>query len=234
MLILGLTKTTLLDYPQHVAATVFTGGCNFRCPYCHNGEFVLNPASEPKIDEEEVFNHLTKRRNILEGVCITGGEPTIHADLPIFIKKIKDMGYLIKLDTNGTNPKMLKELIEDKYIDYVAMDLKNSFEKYSETTGCSDKMLEKVKESVSILLSGAIDHEFRTTITKELHSEADIKEMSRILKGEKRYYLQGYIESENVIEKRFTAYSRKELEEMTKRIKESDEGFPPMELRGID
>ena len=139
MLISGLNKTTLLDYPGRVAATVFTGGCNFRCPFCHNGGLVLSPLTQEHYTEEEIFDFLKKRQNILGGVCITGGEPTIQQDLPDFIRKIKGLGLAVKLDTNGSHPRMLEELIQEKLVDYVAMDIKNAPGRYVETTGCKNE-----------------------------------------------------------------------------------------------
>ena len=229
MLLLGLTKTTLLDYPGHVASTIFTGGCNFRCPFCHNGQLVLNPAGEESISEEEVFDHLRKRKNVLDGVCITGGEPTIQADLYIFIQKIKDMGYSIKLDTNGTNPQLLEKLVEDKLIDYVAMDVKNTSLKYPETAFCTENALKRVKESVDYLLKGMIPYEFRTTVVRELHDAGDLKEIASWIAGADCWYIQSYKDSDNVIDHRFHAYSKEELEEMILGIEEV-----PVFLRGVE
>lgn len=229
MLILGLTKTTLLDYPGKVAATVFTGGCNFRCPFCHNGQLVLNAANEPQVSEEEVFEHLKKRRNILEGVCITGGEPTIQADLTEFIAKIKEMGYFVKLDTNGTNPSRMKELIDRKLIDYVAMDVKNSKEKYPLTAKCTDSMLEKVEESIKLLLSGCIDYEFRTTVVNPLHTKTDMEEIAKWIDGASSWYIQSFKESEHIIGEGMSAYSKEELLEMIRDIRNI-----PCSLRGIE
>ena len=169
MLILGLTKTTLLDYPEHVAATLFTGGCNFRCPYCHNRDIVLQSSTLPPLAEDEIFSFLRKRQHVLSGVCITGGEPTLHQDLPAFIERIRALGYLVKLDTNGSNPQMLCSLIQDRLINYCAMDIKNAPEKYAVTAGCQN--LAAVKESVQLLLrQQTVPYEFRTTLVAELHS----------------------------------------------------------------
>lgn len=229
MLILGLTKTTLLDYPGKVAATVFTGGCNFRCPYCHNGQLVINPSSEPKITEDEVFEHLTKRRKVLEGVCITGGEPTIQADLKDFICRIKDMGYMIKLDTNGTNPKKMLEFIREGLIDYVAMDVKNSPNKYGITTGCNEQAFKNVAESVEILKSEIIPYEFRTTVVRQFHTDADLQEIAKWIRGTSKWYLQSYKESDSVIQKGLSAYTKDELVRMTENIEGID-----VVLRGLD
>lgn len=229
MLLLGLTKTTLLDYPTKVAATVFTGGCNFRCPFCHNGQLVTSAFSQDEVAVEEVFDHLTKRRNILQGVCITGGEPTIQADLPEFIRKIKDMGYDIKLDTNGSHPNMLKELIDEKLIDYVAMDVKNCKEKYRETSCCSDLQLENVEKSMEILKSSGISYEFRTTVVRELHTKEDLEKIAGWIKGCPTWFIQSYKDSDNVIKQGFSAYSKEELETMIGDI----EGINVV-LRGVE
>lgn len=228
MLILGFAKTTLLDYPEHVAATIFTGGCNFRCPFCHNGQMVLNPASMERIDEEEVMAHLIKRKNVLEGVCITGGEPTLQADLSDFIRSIKDIGYLVKLDTNGTHPEVLKNLIDEKLIDYVAMDVKNCQSKYALTAGCSAALVSKVMESIDLLKQGLVDYELRTTVVRELHSKEDMLELAQMIEGVPRYFLQSYVDSDNVIDRKYTAYSKEELEDIAQSI-----SFVHPKLRGI-
>ena len=175
MLIKGLNKTTLLDYPGRVAATIFTGGCNFRCPFCHNGDLVLKPSIQDAYSEEEVLSFLQKRKNVLKGVCITGGEPTLQADLPVFMEKVKKIGYDIKLDTNGYQPQVLAELIGDGLVDYVAMDIKNSKEKYPETAGLNDLQIEKIEESVELLAGATIPYEFRTTVVDELHDEESFR-----------------------------------------------------------
>lgn len=229
MLILGFAKTTLLDYPEHVAATIFTGGCNFRCPFCHNGQMVLNPASMEKISEEEVMAHLIKRKNVLDGVCITGGEPTLQADLKDFIKGVKDIGYLVKLDTNGTHPELIKELIDEKLIDYVAMDIKNCKTKYAATAGCDERLVDKVMESVALLKQGLIDYEFRTTVVRELHSKEDMIELAKMIEGAPKYFLQSYVDSDNVIDRKYSAYSKEELEDIAKSI-----SFVHPHLRGIE
>ena len=178
MLILGLNKTTLLDYPGRVAATVFTGGCNFRCPFCHNGGLVLEPSAGDVFSEEEILAFLMKRKKILKGVCITGGEPTMQADLPEFIRKLKEIGYQVKLDTNGYAPQVLERLLDEKLLDYVAMDIKNCREKYVMTVGMSGKedsfQINRIEQSVELLKHSGIDYEFRTTVVKELHDKQDI------------------------------------------------------------
>ena len=229
MLILGLTKTTLLDYPGKVAATVFTGGCNFRCPFCHNGQLVTNTFNEPAISEEEVLEHLKRRRNILGGVCITGGEPTLQSDLPEFLSRIKELGYMIKLDTNGSNPNMLADLTEKGLIDYVAMDIKNTPEKYKLTTLCSERLLENVKKSVEFLKTDVIPYEFRTTVVRELHTKKDLEDIAVFIDGCQSWFIQSFKDSENVIERRFSAYSGNELAAMTADIKNID-----VKLRGVE
>ncbi len=218
MQIHGLNKTTLLDYPEHVAATVFTGGCNFRCPFCHNKDLVLNPAGQPMMEEREIFNFLKKRKGIITGVCITGGEPTLQPDLKQFLMKIKEIGINIKLDTNGYRPEVLKDLVQSALVDYVAMDVKSSKKRYAEAVGLNHNILadkafiiEKIEESVSFLMQGTIPYEFRTTIVKELHTEQEIKEIGEWIAGCRSYFLQSYEENENVICPGFHACTKEEL-----------------------
>lgn len=235
MQIHGLNKTTLLDYPGYVAATVFTGGCNFRCPFCHNKNLVLTGMGNPLISEEEIFGFLKKRAGILKGVCITGGEPTLQTDLPDFIRKVKALGYLVKLDTNGSNPEVLKELLLEGLLDYVAMDVKNAPTKYAMTTGMdstvSAKIVEPVSESIDLLLHANIDYEFRTTVVKELHTIEDIAEIAKWIKGAKAYYLQSYRENENVLQSGFSAYEKTVLEEMKNA---AGEYLPLIQIRGVE
>lgn len=192
MVIHGINKTTLLDFPEHLACTVFTGHCNFRCPFCHNGELVVCPETEPVIPEEDFFDFLTVRRNRLEGVAITGGEPTVNSDLRDFIKKIKDRDLLVKLDTNGTNPTILKELIDEGLLDYVAMDIKSSRQNYGSAAGLDNFDIKPIEDSVSILMSSNIPYEFRTTVCRELHNEDTFRDIAGWLKGASSYYLQSY------------------------------------------
>lgn len=199
MKINGFLKSTLLDYPGHLAATIFLGGCNMRCPFCHNASLVLNPGMQPTIPENEVLSYLEKRKNILEGVCITGGEPTLYKDLPDFIGRIKAYGFKVKLDTNGTNPDLLKYLAENKLIDYVAMDIKNSLEHYEQTSGTNQLNLDHIRESVDFLLSNSLDYEFRTTFVHELHTPWDVISIGQWIKGAKAYYLQAYKDSGDII-----------------------------------
>lgn len=210
MKICGLNKTTLLDYPEHVAATIFIGGCNFRCPFCHNGDLVLNSGEMQGYSEEEVLSFLKKRKNVLEGVCITGGEPTLYKELPKFISKIKELGYMVKLDTNGSNPDMIEELISKKMLDYVAMDIKAPILGYDKVCGTNVE-IEKIEKSVELLKVGEVPYEFRTTIVKELHSKEDILEIGEWLHGAEKYYLQSYQETDKNICQGFSSMERAEL-----------------------
>ena len=193
----GLQKTTLLDYPGQVACTVFLAGCNLRCPFCHNASLVLeNPL--PQMTESEFFAFLKKRRGILDGVCITGGEPTLRKELPEFIGKIRELGFRVKLDTNGTNPDMLERLLKEGLLDYVAMDIKNSPERYSVTCGGID-VLDKVKHSAALLMESGTDYEFRTTCVHPLHDETAMAEIGKWLAGAKGYYLQNFVDSGSLV-----------------------------------
>ncbi|MBQ7356890.1 MAG: anaerobic ribonucleoside-triphosphate reductase activating protein, partial [Clostridia bacterium] len=196
MILSGLQKLTLLDFPGRIAATVFTRGCNMRCPFCHNASLVVGGADI--IPEDEFFAFLESRRGRLGGVCVSGGEPTLQADLPRFIEKIKAMDFEVKLDTNGTNPDMLSSLIDGGLLDYVAMDIKSSPEGYARVSGVSPDM-EKIKRSIELLLSDKIDYEFRTTVAKPLFSTGDFVEIGKLIKGAKRYYLQGFLDSGDLI-----------------------------------
>lgn len=229
MLILGLNKTTLLDYPGHLAATIFTGGCNFRCPYCHNGDLVLRPNEQKAIPFEEIIDHLNKRKGVLEGVCITGGEPTLANDLYDVIAEIKKMGYLVKLDTNGTNPFIIRKLLSEGMLDYVAMDIKTTWDKYPLLTGAMDDEVKAVKETCEILLRGEIDYEFRTTVVKEYISESDICNISDALNGAKAWYIQNYRDAEGVIEKGLHGYSEDELRNIITRVCKTN-----VYLRGVE
>lgn len=212
MQIHGLNKTTLLDYPEHVAATIFAGGCNFRCPFCHNSDLVLNPASQPMIDETEILDFLLKRKNVLSGVCITGGEPTLQSDLESFIRKVKEMGYLVKLDTNGYRPEVLKSLTEQNLLDYIAMDIKSGETGYAAATGLADIDMSKIKESIDFIISSGVQYEFRTTVVKGLHQKKDFEEIAGLIKGCDKYFLQNYRDNENVIRRGFEGFFREELE----------------------
>ncbi|KKU53863.1 MAG: Anaerobic ribonucleoside-triphosphate reductase activating protein [Candidatus Moranbacteria bacterium GW2011_GWE1_49_15] len=188
----GYQKLTLIDYPGKIATTVFTVGCSFRCPFCHNPELVLADQFPELNDmEAEFFKFLEKRKGKLEGVCITGGEPTIQPDIINFIKKVKAMGFLVKLDSNGTRPDVLRKVIKEKLVDFIAMDIKNSPKKYSKTVGVSADM-ERIKLSVYMIMNSGIDYEFRTTVVPGIHEEKDFDEIAKWIKGAKAYYLQEF------------------------------------------
>lgn len=193
MLFGGLQKATLVDYPGKVAATVFTLGCNFRCPFCHNLELVLPELIEkqPKITEEEVLSFLKQRQDLLAGLCITGGEPTIHPDLPDFISRVKKLGFAVKLDTNGSNPQVVKKLIEKHLVDYIAMDIKAPLEKYNLFTAGKD-FTQEIKETIDLLKQGKVDYEFRTTLVPDILDEEDILKITDLIKGSPKYYLQRF------------------------------------------
>lgn len=225
--ILGLQKLTLLDYPGKTACTVFTGGCNFRCPYCHNASVVFE--SEHAVSHDELFAFLKKRRNILDGVCITGGEPLINDDIEFLIKEIRDLGYLIKLDTNGYFPEKLEYLIGRQYIDYAAMDIKNSLPRYAQTVGVTLDT-DKIKESAKILMSGNTEYEFRTTAVRELHDENSFEEIGQWLNGAKRYYLQSFVDSGNLIGSGMSGFTESEMSKFKEIVSKY---ITDTELRGI-
>ena len=234
MLICGLQKTTLLDFPGHVACTVFTGGCNFRCPFCQNGELVLEASRQPSIGEEEFFGFLKKRKGILQGVCITGGEPTLQPDLKEFIIKIRELGHLVKLDTNGYRPDVLRELMEEGLLDYVAMDVKASRENYGKLAGLANIDVSKLEESVELLKSqDKIPYEFRTTVVKGLHDPEEFEAIGTWLAGASVLYLQSFRESENVLEKGIAmeAFTEKELESMAQMARKY---IARVEIRGVE
>ncbi len=200
MLIKGLQKLTLLDFPEKIACTVFTGGCNFRCPFCHNASLVLPECMDgTHISEEDFFRFLSGRRGILEGVCITGGEPTLMPDLPAFMARIKELGFAVKLDTNGSRPAVLRAAVEAGVVDYVAMDIKNSLPRYGETVGLADFDTAAVEESLDYLLEGRVPYEFRTTLVSGLHTPADMESLARRIAGAAHYYLQIFKDSGNLV-----------------------------------
>lgn len=229
MNIKGLQKTTLLDFPEKLACTVFTGGCNFRCPFCHNASLVFNSEAVEKISEEDFFSYLFKRKGVLDGVCITGGEPLLNSDITDFIKKIRSLGLLVKLDTNGSFPNKLEALLDDGLLDYVAMDIKNSKEKYAITSGVNDYP-SKIEQSINIIMAKAPDHEFRTTVVRELHTSQDIVEIANHIKNAKKYFLQSYVDSGDIISDGFSAYSVTEMLEILESTKKI---LPCTALRGI-
>ncbi len=226
----GMQKMTLLDYPGYVACTLFTGGCNFRCPFCHNALLVLDLDENYTIPEEEVLAFLKKRQGLLDGVCVTGGEPLINKDIGDFLSKVKELGFKIKLDTNGTNPALLKELVSQNLVDYVAVDIKNSPEKYAETVGLKSFDMSTINETVNFLMSGCVDYEFRTTVTKQFHTEKSMEEAARFIRGAKRYFLQNFVDSGNLIGSGITGQSKEEMEKLLAVVKKY---VPDSCLRGI-
>lgn len=228
MRITGLVKTTLLDYPGKVACTVFTYGCNFRCEFCHNA-LLVTEENHDNISEDEFFAFLSKRQGILDGVCISGGEPTLQRDLPEFMKKIKDMGFCVKLDTNGYEPEILRSLIDENLVDYVAMDIKSSPDTYSSICAVNVD-IDKIKRSVDILKQGKVDYEFRTTCVKEYHTKEDFQKIALWLKGDSKYFLQHFEDSGNLIGNNLSAFTKEETEEIEKIISPS---VPNLGLRGI-
>lgn len=231
MKICGLNKTTLLDYPGKVAATIFLAGCNFRCPFCQNSSLVLHPDTEPAISQQEILRFLKKRQGILEGVCITGGEPTLSPDLPALIRAVKELGYAVKLDTNGSNPTVVKALAEEGLIDMIAMDIKSSPANYGKLTGLTVPNLDAVSETVDFLMNGNLDYEFRTTVVRELHQTEDFLAIGKWLSGAKAYYLQAYKDSEDVIQPGFSSYSMKELESFRDILSQN---ISLVKIRGLD
>ena len=230
MKICGFNKTTLLDYPGRVACTIFLGGCNFRCPFCQNGALVVKPGSQPEYSQEEILAFLKKRKGILDGVCVSGGEPTLSDGLPDFLRELKDLGYDVKLDTNGSRPSVVKKLAADGLIDKVAMDIKACPSNYHVLTGV-DVDLDAILETAGWLLKGELDYEFRTTVVRELHSEKDFQEISQWLSGAKSYYLQAYRDSDGVLMPGFSACSEEEMKNYRDILLET---IPVVEIRGMD
>lgn len=231
MKIHGFQKTTLLDYPGHVAATVFVGGCNFRCPFCHNGMLVLEPEAQPEIPEEEVLSYLHKRRGILEGICVTGGEPTLQPDLEAFIRRIKGLGYLVKLDTNGGCPQILEQLLREGLLDYVAMDIKASPDNYAAAAGLKEINFDRIRQSICLLMESSISYEFRTTVVKGIHTLEEFEEIGRLLQGCRAYFLQGFRESEGMVGQGCQAFSAREMEKMAEL---AGKYIDRVELRGVE
>jgi len=224
-MIKGIQKTTVIDYPDKIACTLFLGGCNFRCGFCYNSDIVLNPAKMDDIPEIEVLEMLKERKKFLDGVCITGGEPTIHPKLGNFLSKVKELGYDVKLDTNGTKPEVLRELIAGKLVDYIAMDVKAGLLSYDKVTQTIvDK--EKIKESIDLIKQSGVDYEFRTTVVPDIIDEEEIESIGELVKGAKRFFLQQFRNDKNTLSAR---YSKKESIS-----KERIEKFKEMMERYVD
>lgn len=231
MKIEGLQKLTLIDYPGYVACTVFTHGCNFRCPFCHNAGLVIDKPAEKNSSEEEFWELLKKRKGILEGVVITGGEPLLQQNIEKFAEKIKELGYKIKLDTNGSFPGKLKLMINEGLVDYVAMDIKNSPAKYSLTAG-TPVDLNAVFDSAALLLTGNVPYEFRTTAVNGLHTEEDFIEIGRRIKNAKQYFIQCYKDSGNILSpENLSSPTKEQAEQYLHAVKQY---VPDARLRGID
>lgn len=232
MLISGLQKMTLLDYPGLVACTVFTGGCNFRCPFCHNAPLVLPERMSSDDRTEEVLSFLRKRQGLLDGVAITGGEPLLHADLPEFLRKIRDLGYKIKLDTNGSFPDRLRAVVEEGLVDRVAMDIKNAPLLYAKTIDVPKFDLEPIERSKSYLLEGHVEYEFRTTVVYGLHTEENLCAAARWIEGAREYYLQQYQDSGDLISPYgLEAFTDEEMHGLLEKVREI---IPAAQLRGLE
>lgn len=214
MVIQGLQKLTLLDFPGHTACTVFTAGCNFRCPFCHNASLVTHVDAPPACTEAEFFSFLSKRQGLLDGVAVTGGEPLLQKDIIPFLEKIRALGFAVKLDTNGSRPEVLKEIVGVGLVDYVAMDIKNTKEKYPLTAGVDGALLEAVEESIDFLLENHVDYEFRTTLVKNFHTKEDIAAVAKRLQGAKRWFLQSFKDSGDLIDASCVGFSDAEMRQM--------------------
>lgn len=229
MNIQGYQKLTLLDFPGKTAATVFCGGCNLRCPFCHNASLVLTPR-EGENKEKEVLSYLEKRKGILDGVCITGGEPLLQPDLTDFMEKVKKMGFSVKLDTNGGDPERLKRVLETGLVDMVAMDVKSAPESYSAACG-KEVDVSLFLKSIRLLKQGKIPYEFRTTVVKGIHSEADFYSLANLLAGEERYFLQGFVDSGNVLKEGCSAFTPEEMKTILQIVQTK---IPRAALRGVE
>ena len=229
MVIKGIQKLTLLDFPEKIAATVFTGGCNFRCPFCHNASLVVPERFADTISEHEVLEFLRSRVGRLSGVCISGGEPTLQPDLPAFIRRLRAMGYKIKLDTNGYRPDVLRSLVDEGLLDYVAMDIKNSREKYALTVGLEHLDVSRVEQSAALLMEGRVPFEFRTTVVRGLHTEEDITAIGEWLRGDEKFFLQTFTDSGDMVSDGLGGYSDAEMRGFVEILSRS---IPKAALRG--
>ena len=228
MKVFGFEKLSMVDFPGHLCCTVFTGGCNFKCPFCQNSDLV-KMQNLREINQDEIFSYLSKRKGVIDSVCVSGGEPTIYPDLEQFIVKIKSLGFLVKLDTNGTNYEMLKRLIEKNLVDYMAMDIKNSLSAYGETAGTNFVDLENIKKSVELLKRNLVDYEFRTTLVKQFHSTSTITEMANWLNGAKRIFLQHFVDNGTCLQKGLNEVEKQDAEKFLDILKNH---VNHVELRG--
>ncbi len=226
----GIQKMTLLDFPGVVSCTIFLGGCDFRCPFCHNFE-LIDGSEKPIMDDSELIEFLKGRKALLDGVAITGGEPCLHKDLPELIRKIRAEGYKVKLDTNGYHPELLKAILDEGLVDYVAMDIKNSEEKYALTCGLDTIDMDKIKESISLLMNGNTEYEFRTTVVDELHDENDFEQIGALIGGAKRYFLQRFTDRDSVPYGNLSAPS---FDKMHKYADIARKYVTDTELRGVE
>ena len=231
MLLKGVQKLTLLDFPGKMACTVFTGGCNFLCPFCHNASLVIGERvrESATLPEEEFFAFLKKRRGILEGVCVSGGEPTLAPGILSFLNNIKELGFLVKLDTNGYRPDVLRAAVDGGLADYVAMDIKSSKTGYARAVGLSHFDISKIEESTDFLMHKKVPFEFRTTLVRELHSRGDIVAIGEWLRGDESFFLQSYKDSGDVISSGFSAYDEKETKDLLNTLREY---IPNAQIRG--
>ena len=232
MFIAGMQKLTLLDFPGVVACTLFTAGCNFRCPWCHNAGLVLPEEMQTQMLENEmVLDFLEKRKGVLDGVCITGGEPLLQTELPDFLRSVKELGYRVKLDTNGSFPERLKDLVRENLVDRVAMDIKNGPSHYTETIGRARADLEAIGASKDFLLEGSVDYEFRTTVVRGLHTEESLLEAAAWISGAKQWFLQQFRDSGNLIRgDGLSAFSEEEMHRLLTIVQTK---IPAAEIRGI-
>lgn len=229
MKILGLQKMTLLDYPGKVACTVFLGGCDLRCPFCHNAE-LLSGAMPPVLDDQGLLAFLDRRKGLLDGVCVTGGEPLLHDELPSLLRSLREKGFLVKLDTNGTHPDRLRAVMGEGLVDYVAMDVKNSPERYAETVGRPAFDLAPIRESVALLLGGTVEYEFRTTVVREFHDDASFTAIGLWLAGARRYFLQPFVDRETVPRRGLNPPSEADLARFLDVVRE---WIPAADTRGV-
>lgn len=230
MKIHGLQKMTLLDFPGRVACTVFLGGCDFRCPFCHNFE-LADGSAKPVMEEEELLAFLRKRQGLLDGVAFTGGEPCLHKDLPALMRKIRELGFAVKLDTNGYHPRLLKEILDEGLIDYAAMDIKNTPQKYALTCGVSDISMDTIRESIALLMNSNIDYEFRTTVVEEFHQAEDFHGIGELIRGARHYYLQCFTDRDSVPFGNLHAPTREALEAYAEIAKQY---VSDTSIRGVD
>ena len=229
MKICGLQKLSMVDYPGKLAATVFTGGCNLRCPFCHNALLVTRLEESPTLDEVQVLSFLASRRGLLDGVVLSGGEPLLHQDAADFLAKVRSLGFAIKLDTNGCYPQALDRILQDRLVDYVAMDVKNTPEKYPLTVGIPEFSIEPIQTSLDLLAASGIDYELRTTVVRQFHTPQDIESLAKWIHRAPRYVLQNFEDSGNLIGKGLQGFTKDELDAMAAAAKKH---LPFVQIRG--